>query len=265
MSTEKVLFVSKKDNLFKYLTRDYCRFYYGDEFCERLLPSEHDVKEILAFAEERCLPFTFVTPYVTENGLNQIKELLQLFPNNTEVVFNDWGVLRTIKRDFQGLIPVMGRLLTKIKRGPRLMNFIDRLPSAALDHLRKTNLGVPIYQNFLKKQDIKRVELDNPLQGLDFSDVPEGLHLSLYIPFAYVTTTRFCLVANCDKDDKKGFIGVFPCGRECRKYTFYLDNAVMKTLLIRRGNTIFYKNTRMPENIKNSQVDRIVISPEIPH
>lgn len=263
--TEKVLFVSKKENLFKYLTRDYCRFYFGDEFCERLLPSAQDVRELLAFAEERCVPFTFVTPYVTEDGLNSLKPLLALLPNNTEVVFNDWGVLRTITRDFPGLVPVMGRLLTKIKRGPRLMNFIDRIPPAALAHLRKTNLGVPVYQRFLKEHDITRVELDNPMQGLDIDDVPEGLHLSLYIPFAYVTTTRFCLVADCDKADRKGFIGVFPCGRECRKYTFYLDNAVMTTLLIRRGNTLFYKNTRMPENIKHTRIDRIVISPEIPH
>ena len=145
------------------------------------------------------------------------------------------------------------------------MNFLDRMPPDALRHLRSTNLGVPRYVQFLLENKIMRADLDNPLQGIDVSDVPRDLHLSLHIPFAYVTTTRFCLVANCDKPDKKGFIGVFPCGRECRNYTFYLDNPVMTTLLIRRGNTIFYKNTSVPQEIRESQIDRVIISPEIPH
>jgi len=40
---------------------------------------------------------------------------------------------------------------------------------------------------------------------------------------------------------------------------------VMTTLLIRRGNTIFFKNTNIPQEIRDSAIDRIVISPEIPH
>ena len=36
----------------------------------------------------------------------------------------------------------------------------------------------------------------------------------------------------------KGMIGIFPCKKECQKYTFTLDNPVMTTTLIRKGNTI---------------------------
>jgi len=264
MERERALFIAVPENL-KYLTDEYQRVYFGDEFCERLLPSPKALKEVILEVTRQSRAFTLVTPYVTQAGLEHVEKLMKVLPEETEVVFNDWGVFRTIKTRFSHLVPVLGRLLTKIKRGPRIMNFLDRMPPDALRHLRSTNLGVPRYVQFLLENKIMRADLDNPLQGIDVSDVPRDLHLSLHIPFAYVTTTRFCLVANCDKPDKKGFIGVFPCGRECRNYTFYLDNPVMTTLLIRRGNTIFYKNTSVPQELRESQIDRVIISPEIPH
>jgi len=258
------LFINQADKL-HYLTDEYCRVYFGDEFCERLLPGSQELSRVLAQVQDAGRSFTLVTPYVTEAGLAQVGALLALVPAGTEVVFNDWGVFRLLRSAFPDLVPVMGRLLTKIKRGPRIMSFLDKLPPAAIAHYRSTNLDVPRYQRFLEDNAIGRAELDNPLQGLDLSGVSTKLRLSLYIPFAYVSTTRFCLTANADKPDKKGFIGVFPCRQECRSYTFYLDNAAMTTLLIRRGNTIFFRNTAVPENIRASHVDRVVISPEIPH
>ncbi len=264
MEREKALFISKTGNL-KYLTDDFHRLYFGDEFCERLLPTGPELEEALEQAGRRGLPFTFVTPYVTEAGLGQVATLIKLLPDATEVVFNDWGVFSLLHSRFPALVPVLGRLLTKIKRGPRIAEFLDKLPRQAVEHLRKTNLGVPVYQKFLFEHNIMRAELDNPMQGLDLSDVPPQLHLSLYIPFTYITTTRFCLIANCDVPEKKGFIGVFPCQKQCRKYTFYLDNAVMTTHLIRRGNTVFYKNTNIPDELKDSDIDRVVIEPEVPH
>ena len=264
MARERTLFISRPENL-SYLNDEYRRIYFGDEFCERLLPATSAVTRVIQAAEDRGLQFSLVTPYATPAGISRIASLLPLLPEGTEVVFNDWGVLRMLKRDFPTLVPVMGRLLTKIKRGPRIAGFLDTLPAESLAHYRRTNLGVPIYQEFLRAQGIGRVELDNPLQGLDLRDVPPDIRLSLYIPFAYVTTTRFCLTANVDKPDKKGFIGVFPCNQECRTYTFYLDNAAMHTLLIRRGNTLFYRNTKIDPAILESHMDRVVIQPEIPH
>ncbi len=260
---ERALFIAKKKNL-KYLTEDYQRVYFGNEFCERLLPGPEALAGIRQEIADRGLDFTLVTPYVTEAGLQRTERLLATLPARTEVVFNDWGVLRIIRQNFPDLQLVQGRLLIKLKRGPRIAHFLDKLPPDALLHLRSTNLGVPAYQQFLEKHTINRVELDNPIQGLDLEGVPADLKLSLYIPFSYVSTTRFCLVANCDIPEKKGMIGVFPCHQECQKYTFYLNNPVMTTLLIRKGNTLFFKNTKLPPDIKETNIDRIVIQPEIP-
>jgi len=264
LERENALFITQKENL-GYLNPDFKRVHFGVEFCERLLPTKAELAETHAEVTGRGLPFTFVTPYVTEDGLSRVLKLLGLLPECTEVVFNDWGVFRLLREQFPHLVPVLGRMLTKIKRGPRIMNFIDKLPKDALDHLRSTNLGVPRYTKFLFANNICRAELDNPLQGLNLDGVPAQLKLSLHIPFAYVSTTRFCLTANCDKPEKKGFIGVFPCGRECRRYTFFLDNAAMTTLLIRKGNTIFFRNAAVTDEMRGSHIDRVIIAPEIPN
>jgi hypothetical protein len=38
----------------------------------------------------------------------------------------------------------------------------------------------------------------------------------------------------------------------------------MPVTLIRKGNTVFYQNAKIPEDINEESLDRIVFSPEIP-
>jgi hypothetical protein len=108
------------------------------------------------------------------------------------------------------------------------------------------------------------VELDNLLQGIDLDGTDNGIHTSLYLPFAFISTTRFCLTANCEDETKKEYVGVFPCNKECQRYTFTLANPVMTVPLVRKGNTIFFMNDTLPDAVTKRQVDRIVIEPEIP-
>lgn len=263
---ERALFVSKSNNL-KYYLPEFTRLYFGNEFCERLLPSEKEIDTVLEFTIKKGMKFSLVTPYCTEVGLTRLNTLFEKISqetNESEVIINDWGVLRIIHNSFNNLTPVLGRLLTKIKRGPRLMNMLKVLPEEAVEYLRSSNLTVPLYLEFLRDYGIQRVELDNPLQGFDFKKADARLHLSLYIPFAYVTTSRFCLTASCDLPEEKGLIGIFPCRRECQRYTFYLENPIMQVMLIRKGNTIFFKNNNIPSGLIEKGVDRVVIEPEIP-
>ena len=265
---ERVLFIAKAKNL-KYFNSHFSRLYFGNEFCQRLIPSPQEVDQVMDFAQEHHIPLSLVTPYVTNEGLKKWKTLIEKVAEGnpqSEVVFNDWGILNAIKELSGKLEPVLGRLMTKIKRGPRLMNAIDKLPADALKHLQSTNLSIPAYRKFLISKGIKRAELDNPLQDINLNGIGSDINLSLYIPFAYVTTTRFCLVASCDVPGKKGMIGIFPCKKECQKYTFTLDNPTMPSTLIRKGNTIFFKNDRIPtaDELKEKTIDRLVIQPEIP-
>lgn len=260
------LYITKVAAL-KHYDGNFSRIYFGNEFCQHLIPSVEDLEQVLGFTLEKKLHLTFVTPYVTDKGLQVLASLFSKIEKQklgSEVVFNDWGVLRVLNRNYPNLEPVMGRLLTKMKRGPRVMNLVDSLPQTTIDYLRSCSLNVPLYRQFLIKNSIRRVELDNLLQGigLDFSD--SGISASLYIPYAYITTTRLCLAISCDVHGREDEVGIFPCKRECQEYTFSLTHPVMPAPLIRKGNTLFFRNEKVPEDLRQKNIDRIVIQPEVP-
>jgi hypothetical protein len=263
---EQALFISRPEQL-AYCSDDFHRLYFGQEFCERLLPDRRQIDEVTAFAARRNLAFTFVTPYVTNAGLAAVEELLRHVVGavpGVEVVFNDWGVYQLLAEDFSGQRRVLGRLLNKTKRGPRIINIIDQVPATTREYYQGSNLDVPAACRFLKERGIRRVEFDNPLQGLRLHGTDPEIAKSLYLPFAFVSTTRFCLTANCADSDAAARVGVFPCAQECRQYTFSLYNPVMRVPIIRKGNTQFIVNERIPDVVSQGLIDRIVVQPEIP-
>ena len=261
---EQALFISKVENL-RYYDAHFSRLYYGNEFCDQLIPCLGDLDQTLDFVLENGLDFTFVTPYVTDKGLEKLRILLEELAErkpDSEVVFNDYGVLRVLSSQHNGLEPVMGRLLNRMKRGPRLLMVIDKLPQTTVEYFRSSNLTVPILCEFLNDNGVRRVELDNVLQGIDLT--LDSLKASLYVPFAYVATTRLCLANSCDIPGREELIGIFPCRKECQRYTFLLKNPIMPVALIRKGNTIFFSNEVVPEGLEERGIDRIVFEPEIP-
>jgi len=261
---DQVLYISNPFGL-KYFQEDFTRIYFGQEFCERLLPKTDELEKLISFTLKQGVPLTLVTPYVTDSGLLKLEKLIRLFAEKmpkAEIVFNDWGVFQFIEENFPELKPVLGRLLNKQKRGPRIMNIIDQVPKETRKYYTGASLDVSATAGFLKKKGIMRVEFDNLLQGLDMSGLDKEIKRSLYLPYLFISTTRFCLTANCDKEDKG--VGVMSCQMECEKYTFNLTNPVMKTPLIRKGNTVFVVNENIPDVVSKGEVDRIVIQPEIP-
>jgi hypothetical protein len=164
---EHALYVKCAEDL-KYYNTKYSRIYFGNEFCERLIPSGKELGNVLDFVTNNRLGFTLLTPYVTNDGLEKLATLLALLASKAEpceVVFNDWGLLDIINRGSTYLQPVMGRLLNKMKRGPRLMHFLDLVPKETVDYFRTCSLEMPAFQKFLIENRVKRVELFVPGQS----------------------------------------------------------------------------------------------------
>lgn len=242
------------------------RIYFGHEFCQRRFPGPGAAGRALDLAAGRNLPFTLVTPFVTDAGLARVRELLDELasaglPDGFEIVVNDWGALRMIRHKWPGIPLILGRLLTKQKRGPRLMNILDRLPADAADHFMRSNVDTPHLAEFLRTQGIVRVELDNLLQGI--RRAPGTLPASLYTPFAYISTTRLCLLMRGDQSDKN-FRSIGQCSRECRRYDITLTHPDMPVPLHLHGNTMFFKNNEIPSDLAELNIDRIVFEPGVP-
>jgi hypothetical protein len=261
---EKAVFISKIENL-KYATQEYSRLYFGIEFCQNLIPSAEDLSSVLKFVSEKKMKFTFVTPFLTNEGMGKIKPLLSFIIDNqpeAEIVINDWGLLGWINREYSGLNLLLGRLLTKQKRGPQILNLLGKVPDTMVQHFRQSNVDSAILSRFLITKQIKRVELDNLFQGI--IRPPPSLKGSLYMPFAYITTTRLCLFSSCENKVNKHSRAITPCNKECQGYGFRLQHKQMPADLLLKGNTQFFKNECLPYNLDGLNIDRIVYEPEIP-
>lgn len=286
---ERAVFITKISNL-KYVNDKYTRIYFGNEFCERLIPSILDIKMMLSYISNKGLFFSFVTPFVTDKGLNRIEMLLKFLNKekvHCEVVINDWGVFYLINQKYPEFTPVLGRLLTKQKRCPILINLLKRekkmmrfqkdasnnhyiifqkiLPLDLDPYYKGSNVSsVPIIHNFLSRQSVRRIELDNTIHGL-FLELPtDKIAVSIYHPYVYISTTFFCPTADCDQEKKSSW-KIKPCNKQCQRYVFKLRHKTMPKAIFLRGNTKFYKNSKLSiKELESKHIDRLVYSPEIP-
>jgi len=164
----------------------FTRLYYGVEFCERLVPAASQVRRAYEAATCRRLSFSLLTPYVTDAGLGRLWPLFEwlaaLDDSSAEVVVNDWGVLHLLRRDFPRLRPVLGRLMNRMLRDPRIAGEFasPQAPAAALQVLRQSGVTAALFRRFLGQVGITMVEFDNLLQGLDMNFREFGLSASLY-------------------------------------------------------------------------------------
>jgi hypothetical protein len=274
---EKAVFISNSKQLNR--IENFDRVYYGSEFCQNLIPTLDNLKIIFS-ATKNKKKLTLLTPYVTGCGLEKLKPLFQYLSkqnSRTEVVFNDWGVFKLIREGYRNIEPVLGRLLTKQRRDPRIYNILlnkqkptrifdkkskktfvfipKETPLSLYEHFKGSVINVPVFQEFLLANNIRRVEIDNLAWDMKI-EVNKRIGVSIYLPYAYVTTTRLCGLIN---------LTYSACGRECQKYYFSFKNDVSPLPFYIWGNTIFYKSKIPKEGyLKERSVDRIIDNSNTP-
>ncbi len=236
------------------------RVYFGNEFCDELVAGPGAVARAAAMAKEKGAAFTLVTGYAGEFRVKDYCRLLETAASvspGCEAVVNDWGLLAPCVAN--GLVPVLGRLLVRQKRDPRIPSFIESLAGPLRARLRSAYLS-GYFLDFLRGKGIRRVEMDNLLQGIDDSELKgAGISCSVYLPYVYVTVTRMCVFRGGNKQ-----YHLSSCGRRCLKGSTSLENREMKELLIMRGNAFFVRNDRVPQLAPDSPIDRIVHETDIP-
>ncbi len=244
------------------------RIYYGPEFCEHLLPAPERLRRVLSVAREAGgLPVSLLLPWSTDAGLSRIRVLLVVLLEEagpgTEVVVNDWGVLRVVAREFPGLIPVLGRLMNKMMRDPRVTPFFSTGPPEARKALSGSSARLTVYQRFLADWGVRRLELDPLYQGIDLDLDGTGLRSTLWLPFGYVASGRICLSGSLHLSREDKFRYDLPCRHECQEYSVELGNtrspfAESRDLVLwQRGNTVFYPLEGKPLEDALASLDRI--------
>jgi len=256
----------------------FTRCAYGNEFCEHLIPSPQRLEEALTAASERDIKLTFLTPYVSEAGIESLRPLFETLSENGdgEVVFNDWGVLNLLRREFPRLKPVQGRLMNKSLRDPRVTGVYaaSDAPAPALVSLRRSNLDCASYTGFLSGLGVDSVEVDNLPQGVDLGFAGGGVKAIAYLPFGFISTSRICMAAGIHYDKRDKFQPGAPCHHECQ--THLLEYAYTNTPFGNRdqkfylkGNSYFYVHTEamlrvLFEQARSGLIDRMVFQPRLP-
>jgi hypothetical protein len=264
------------DEYFGPVVFTHCAF--GNEFCEHLIPSAQQLEAVLGEAREREMSLTLLTPYVSDAGIESLRPLFEVLSEDgpSEVVFNDWGVLNLLRREFSGLKPVQGRLMNKSLRDPRVTGVYaaSDAPAPALVSLRRSNLDCTSYTGFLAGLGVESVELDNLPQGVDLTFAESGLKANAYVPFGFISTSRICMAAGIHYDKRDKFQPGAPCHHECQthllEYTYTntpFENRDQKFYL--KGNSYFYVHTEamlrgLFEQSRSGLIDRMVFQPQLP-
>lgn len=228
------------------------RAYFGNEFCARRIPSPAEVRSLSRTLPAAGLALTFVTPLVTDPDLERLSDLFALLPAGAEVVFQDWGILRLLRRRHPTLVPVLGRTLVRMLRDPRGPG-----PSA-----RASDLALPAFRDFLRAQGVTRVEVDSARSDLRFPDL--GLEANLLVPLTFVATGRSCMMGSLSLPSREKFRPGGPCRYECRRSSVELRSDRLRTRLVHRGNTALAVGAPdfLQEAVARGGFSRVVFDPE---
>ncbi len=266
-------------NRFEDINKNFQRIYFGNEFCENLIPTLRQAKSWIDFIKSTNKRLTFVTPFVTNIGIEKLGYILAFLNKheNIEVVFNDWGVFKLIRDNYQNLTPVLGRLLSRQRRDPRLNDIINgdqsakiiysakdqmkevilpkKIPSSLAAYYRTCALNVSIFRNFILSNGIGRAEIDNLVWKMNLKP-NKKLKLSIYFPFGYISTTRSC---------GKLTSTYKACHKECKNYFIRLKNESTSFSIYAIGNTVFYCTTSPTlEYLRALGIDRVIYQPRLP-
>ncbi len=249
---------------------------FGNEFCEHLLPSPASMRQTLAAAQSRRLAFTLLTPYVSNEGIAALRPLFDALADceDCEVVFNDWGVLNLLRRDYPTLRPLQGRLLNKSLRDPRVttMYAAAPAPASALNVLQRSNLDNASYAAMLKRFGVEMIEMDNLPQGNDLN--AGGLDIAVYLPFGFISTSRVCMAAGLHYHKADKFQPGAPCRHECQTHLLEYQytnspfgNRDQKFYL--KGNSYFYHHSEamlraLLEQAAQGRIARLIFQPRLP-
>ena len=258
--------------------RNIHRIYYGSEFCEFRIPAISECKAVLQKANQKKLPVTFLTPPVTQTGIERIKALLPILEaHSCEISVNDYGVLQLLHdHHYHGNI-ICGRILDKLYHDGRMNRFAfsQYTNEMGYQYLRSPAVSAPSFQEALKKYYVTRYDIDLPQYGLNLPENQNNISYSTFLPYGYITTGRICMMRNYQKDQFDGFdLTKNTCHKVCRQYdqllyqpvgTIQMNSNHMRNRsvsIMRKGNTLFYGCTDIiPEELQ--QFDRIILQPKL--
>ncbi|MBU5482615.1 hypothetical protein [Blautia sp. MSJ-19] len=241
------------------------RLYIGNQFCHLLLPEEKKLFRLMEKTYREKCRITLVYTYIREDMLKTTEDLLEKVDKwckerqiSIEVVANDWAMVEMLKNYQERLVPVMGTLLNKRKKDPRM-----KYKKGDRSLYEENSLNAEFYNKFLREEcNIWRYEWESCGYAQKFPNVLKGRN-SLHFPFYQTNTSQYCpLYAMCTegKRGKQELIRMCPhfCEQNALLYPKHLHMAG-------RYNSLFGVDTEVlgsPEKLRayvEAGIDRLVL------
>jgi len=230
---------------------------FGSEFCEHLLANLGILERAYELACEEEKEFTYVTPRLSNAGIEKLTEQLPFLSEKEEVsvVVNDFGALN-ILRHYPNLHPHLGRHLIMVPaRSPWADKHIqgeepfsergrwirDLYSSTSLNY----QATIELYRSYgCQRADVDWVPHIFPSLGFLMEN---GLRLSVHLHLVPVTFTRRCHMARFlgEKSPEE-------CSKPCLGRAFLLRNEVLKAVGLEfflHGNAVFRLEQPSPEDV----------------
>jgi len=220
---------------------------FGSEFCENLLPTLKALERVYELACEAGKQFTYVTPRLSNAGIEKLREHLSFLSGKGEVrvLVSDFGALN-ILADYPDLRPHLGRNLFLVPaRSAWAEGHVQGAdPTSEIarwlhDLYSTTSLNYQATIDLYRSYGCQRADVDwipwilPALRSL----VEKGLSLSAHLHLVPVTFTRKCHMAR--------FVGEQSperCSRPCLSRAFVLRNEALREYgldFFLGGNTVF--------------------------
>ena len=232
------------------------RIYFGHETCEKLLPAIDEIRDLLEISQKRRLGLTFVTPFLTEKGMDKVllflEQLKNITPQTFEIATSDWGLIHHITMNNTGT-PVVGRFLTGQQLDFRLANAERNFAPEMVRHLSSCSLLKEKTVEMLHRLGVNRFELSNVFQPIALT-CDQKYRCSLHVPFVPLTIFRTC-PENLDFNCAKKTCNIRNCNHNRQKWVYRSSKCDIYCL----DNALYYRNPDVEHPLKsNEKIDRIV-------
>ncbi|MCL1822467.1 MAG: hypothetical protein FWG22_06555 [Prolixibacteraceae bacterium] len=250
------------------------RIYFGHETCEKLLPQFDEIEDLLEICEKRNLELSFVTPFLTDAGIEKVMrflERLQSAKRHFEIVISDWGLLNLLTSNRVGT-PVAGRFLIGQHTDFRLKRLSDertedkilsmngsyyrlmhrKISPELSDHISACTLLKNRTSAYFCMLEIDRFELSNTLVPIKLSG-DENFHFSLHTPYVPLSVFKTCPEGFELGKSRKS------CNfRNCRRNREKWTNPGSGQEILCIDNALWYCNPEYESQLQDPRIDRVV-------
>ncbi len=236
--------------------------YFGNSYCEHLLPSPLDIAKAYSYFNDTHHNFVFVFPPIGEHKMKEAKEILEELKRLEvkEVVVNDFGMLQLVKEDFK---VILGVNFTKTIKNA----FLDakeplEVSSKQLANQKKltTHLEFEIdfVREFYKSMGVSRVSIENKPYDMSFLNKKPLFYADIYYPNSTISHSRACDIAGI-YNDKQTYFPAKTCQKHCTKTSLEFEHSKVLSLY-QEYNTIYKPHLRLelPESVYKNKRNRLV-------